>query len=74
MLRDPTPLFLPTEFNSSRKDYVPREPGGAFAGFSPKLTFGEAELDLHLPAAGGGACVTGGRALGGAARGAFPRV
>ncbi len=51
MLRDPTPLFLPTEFNSSRKDYVPREPGGAFAGFAPTLTFAESELSLRLPAA-----------------------
>jgi hypothetical protein len=49
MLLDPTPLFLPTEFNSSRIAYVPTEPGGAFAGFSPKLTFSDAELQLHLP-------------------------
>lgn len=51
MLRDPTPLFLPTEFNSSRKDYHPVEPGGAFAGFPPELTFAESELELHLPPA-----------------------
>jgi hypothetical protein len=51
MLRDPTPLFLPTEFNSSRKDYVPVEPGGAFAGFSASLTFDVSELTLHLPPA-----------------------
>jgi len=51
MLLDPTPLYLPTDFNSSRKDYVPREPGGAFAGFLPKLTFNESELNLHLPPA-----------------------
>lgn len=51
MLRDPTPLFLPTEFNSSRKDYRPKEPGGAFAGFPAELTFKESELMLHLPAA-----------------------
>jgi hypothetical protein len=49
LLRDPTPLFLPTRFNSSRIDYVPSEPGGAFAGFQPKLSFAEAELDLRLP-------------------------
>lgn len=49
MLRDPTPLFLPTEFNSSRKDYVPKEPGGTFAGFQARLTFREAALELHLP-------------------------
>jgi hypothetical protein len=49
MLQDPTPLFLPTEFNSSRVDFIPREPSGAFAGFPPKLTFSDAELELHLP-------------------------
>src|SRR5271163_4341762 len=51
LLRDPTPLFLPTEFNSSRKDYRPKEPSGAFAGFPAELTFKESELMLHLPAA-----------------------
>jgi hypothetical protein len=49
MLQDPTPLFLPTEFNSSRIDYVPREPSGAFAGFPPKMTFSDVALELHLP-------------------------
>jgi hypothetical protein len=49
MLIDPTPLFLPTEFNSSRIDYVPTEPSGAFAGFPAKLTFSEMELQLDLP-------------------------
>jgi hypothetical protein len=49
MLIDPTPLFLPTDFNSSRIDYVPREPSGAFAGFPAKLTYSEAELQLDLP-------------------------
>ena len=51
MLRDPTPLFLPTEFNSSRKDYRPREPGGGFSGYPAELTFSESELQLHLPPA-----------------------
>jgi hypothetical protein len=51
MLFDLTPLFLPTEFNSSRKDYLPREPGGAFAGFPFKHTFDDAELALRLPPA-----------------------
>jgi hypothetical protein len=51
MLMDPTPLFLPTEFNSSRIDYVPREPGGAFAGFPFKMTFSDSELELDLPPA-----------------------
>ena len=50
MLRDPTPLFLPTEFNSSRRDYVPIEPAGAFVGYAPKWTFGDSELALNLPA------------------------
>jgi hypothetical protein len=50
LLRDPTPLFLPTRFNSSRIDYVPSEPGGAFAGFQPKLSYAESELELRLPA------------------------
>jgi hypothetical protein len=48
MLRDPTPLFLPTEFNSSRKDYVLRESVGGFASFSAILTFDESELKLSL--------------------------
>jgi hypothetical protein len=48
MLFDLTPLFLPTEFNSSRKDYLPREPGAAFTGFPFKKTFAESGLDLHL--------------------------
>jgi hypothetical protein len=51
MLFDLTPLFLPTEFNSSRKDYVPREPGSAFAGFAGKLTFAKSGLQLDLPPA-----------------------
>jgi hypothetical protein len=49
MLFDLTPLFLPTEFNSSRKDYVTREPGGAFAGFPFKPAYSESELALNLP-------------------------
>jgi len=48
MLLDPMPLFLPTEFNSSRRDYVPREPGG-FAGFGWKHVFDDTQLVLHLP-------------------------
>lgn len=51
MLLDPTPLFLPTEFNSSRIDYVPRGPGGSFAGFPFKKVFSDSELELHLPPA-----------------------
>ena len=49
MLFDLAPLFLPTEYNSSRKTYVPTEPGGTFAGFSFKPTFSDSQIDLHLP-------------------------
>jgi hypothetical protein len=49
MLRDPAPLFLPTVFNSSRKDYVPKEPGGAFGGFQPQYVFDPSQLVLNLP-------------------------
>jgi hypothetical protein len=48
MLFDLTPLFLPTEYNSSRKDYVPTEPGDAFAGFPFKPTFSDSQIELHL--------------------------
>jgi hypothetical protein len=48
MLFDLTPLFLPTEYNSSRKDYVPREPGSAFQGFAFKKTFADSGLRLRL--------------------------
>ena len=51
MLFDLTPLFLPTEYNSSRKDYRPREPGGGFSGYPAELTFSESQLELHLPSA-----------------------
>jgi len=49
MLRDPTPLFLPTEFNSSRQEYVASPPTGAFAGFPPQFQFDADQLDLRLP-------------------------
>ena len=48
MLFDLTPLFLPTEYNSSRKDYVPREPGSSFQGFAFKKTFVDSGLKLRL--------------------------
>jgi hypothetical protein len=51
MLFDLTPLFLPTEFNSSRKPYVPSEPGSAFTGFPWRRNFADSGLDLGLPAA-----------------------
>jgi len=49
MLYDLTPLFLPTEYNSSRKDYVPSEPGSAFTGFPWRHVFADSRLDLGLP-------------------------
>jgi hypothetical protein len=49
MLFDLEPLFLPTEFNSSRRDYVPTEPGGASVGFPFELTFSDSQIELHLP-------------------------
>jgi hypothetical protein len=49
MLFDLAPLFLPTEYNSSRKEYVPTEPGDAFAGFPFKPTFSDSQIELHLP-------------------------
>jgi hypothetical protein len=49
MLFDLTPLFLPTEFNSSRKTFVPEEPGSAFASFPFESTFSDSEIVLHLP-------------------------
>jgi hypothetical protein len=51
MLFDLTPLFLPTQFNSSRKDYQPSEPGGGFPGFPAQHVFDDVQLDLHLPPA-----------------------
>jgi hypothetical protein len=51
LLLDPAPLFLPSAFSSSRVEYTPREPGGAFAGFAFKKLFSDARLDLYLPPA-----------------------
>lgn len=49
MLFDLAPLFLPTEFNSSRQDYAPTEPEGSFARFAYKPTFSDSQIVLHLP-------------------------
>lgn len=46
---DPTPLFLPTRWNSSEKEVSRREPNGAFESFGPKLAFSETGLALSLP-------------------------
>jgi len=51
-LGDPTPLFLPTQWNAGQgvlPDEVVREPGQQFRTFPPKLVFGGAELKLDLP-------------------------
>jgi hypothetical protein len=48
-LFDRTPLFLPTEWNSTEKELPRQEPGGAFAGFPDKFAFSENELGLNLP-------------------------
>ena len=43
-LLDKTPLFLPTEWNSARKEVILPESGGVFADYAPKFAFEEAEL------------------------------
>ncbi len=55
-LRDPTPLFLPTRWNAAENALPPgarRLPGASIEGVDDraKLTFPDAELNLHLPAA-----------------------
>ncbi|MEO6002091.1 MAG: hypothetical protein ABIZ04_24715 [Opitutus sp.] len=51
-LHDPTPLFLPTQWNAADDALAmnaPREPGGSFQSYPAKLTFPEAELKIELP-------------------------
>ena len=48
-LLDPTPLFLPTRWNSSAKEIRPPEPGRSFTGFAPDFHFVESRLALFLP-------------------------
>jgi hypothetical protein len=53
-LTDPTPLFLPTEWNAGQNALpanTQREPGGSFQGYPAKLAFAETELKLNLPSA-----------------------
>ncbi len=53
-LTDPTPLFLPTEWNAGQNALpanTQREPGGSFQGYPAKLAFAETELNLSFPAA-----------------------
>lgn len=52
MLGDPTPLFLPTDWNFGQgvlPESVVREPGQQFKMFAPKFAYGEADLELRLP-------------------------
>jgi hypothetical protein len=51
-LTDPTPLFLPTEWNAGQNALpanTQREPGGSFQGYPAKLAYAETELNLDLP-------------------------
>lgn len=48
---DPTPLFLPTEWNTGQRPLpaaVQRQPGQVFSTFEPKPIYGEAELALPM--------------------------
>lgn len=53
VLTDPTPLFLPTEWNAGESPLPAntlQAPGSSFAGYPAKLQFGENELKLTFPA------------------------
>lgn len=53
-MRDPTPLFLPTRWNAGEAALpidIRRELGTSFAGYPPKIVYGETELKLNLPPA-----------------------
>ncbi len=52
---DPTPLFLPTEWNTNQRPLplaVQPQPGRVFADFDAQLTYGRAELALPIASAG----------------------
>lgn len=52
---DPTPLFLPTKWNTNQGPLpaaVQRQPGQVFPDFNAKLTYGQAELALPVASAG----------------------
>lgn len=54
LLRDPTPLFLPTEWSAAaavRPESVLREPGERWGGFTARFAFSDeaAQVDLPLP-------------------------
>lgn len=51
ILRDPTPLFLPTIWNAAEGAFqasTRREPGGSFEGYRAKLSFAEPELQMAM--------------------------
>jgi hypothetical protein len=51
-LTDPTPLFLPTEWNAGQDPLeatARREAGSSFSGFPPKLKFSTTDLALDFP-------------------------
>jgi hypothetical protein len=50
IFKDPTPLFIPTEWNSSPPPGGRREPEGEFKGYGPNYTFADNDLQLNLPA------------------------
>ncbi len=54
MLRDPSPLFLPSQWSASSdvlRGDVWRDPQASFQDFAPKLKFAESRLALQMPAA-----------------------
>ena len=53
VLTDPTPLFLPTEWNAGQNalpDNARQEAGTSFTGYPAKLKFADTELGLEFPA------------------------
>jgi hypothetical protein len=48
-LRDPTPLFLPTKWNSAQKEVVRHETESVFPPYDAKLIFNPDRLRLELP-------------------------
>ena len=51
-LLDPTPLFLPTAYNSGRVDVsvmTERSPGASFGDIEPKMVFPEGNSQLNVP-------------------------
>jgi hypothetical protein len=55
-LFDPTPMFLPTQWNSGQNalpDNLIRVPGRSFQDYPPKLIYREASLALSLPSGRG---------------------